>query len=485
MTLITVQQPIFILSKTGSNLDKNNIIFTIKKLIKEFWDKFEYLFHEPQKTGRPKTYSKKELLGLTIACHEREIRTCRKIEKAVKNNDESLNYILNNKKPSKSTISKFKNENELLISEFFYFTVKKGQELNLISNEVIGIDGTFLKANAGINNRASRKEIKLLEKTIQTLDFKNQKNSLQKDLKNYFENKIKTSEISKILKKLNNPAKKLLEQSTISKKNKKHILDFLKEIQTYHSSKTNYDINLRDPECRFMNDKKGVYGYNYNYQVATDSKNQMIIYNTVNIQNNDYGQLINMIESSIMSLETKPEFFTADNGYYTDKALEYCFKHDIKIIIPDRTEAERRSDKPKKKYAKCKFIENRVENYFICPEGEKLSFKNYRKINGRLHKIYSTTKCKQCPKLKKCTSSRVKEITEVADPYKEKLKDDYFSDYGQKIYKKRAPITESIFGVLKTGRNYNGLKRLGKRKCIVDLNIEATVHNIKIIHKKK
>lgn len=149
-------------------------------------------FTNLKKTGRSKTYSKKELLGLTIACHEREIKTCRKIEKAVKNNDESLNYILNNKKPSKSTISKFKNENELLISEFFYFTVKKGQELNLISNEVIGIDGTFLKANAGINNRSSRKEIKLLEKTIQTLDFKNQKN--------YFENKIKTSEISKILK---------------------------------------------------------------------------------------------------------------------------------------------------------------------------------------------------------------------------------------------------------------------------------------------
>ena len=92
------------------------------------------------------------------------------------------------KNPSKSTISKFKNENEeleehlgtiansgsfkfkneneLLISEFFYFTVKKGQELNLISNKVIGIDGTFLKANAEINNRASQKEINLLEKTI-------------------------------------------------------------------------------------------------------------------------------------------------------------------------------------------------------------------------------------------------------------------------------------------------------------------------------
>ncbi len=32
-----------------------------------------------------------------------------------------------------------------------------------------------------------------------------------------------------------------------------------------------------------MNDKKGIYGYNYNYKVATDFKNQMIIYNTANI----------------------------------------------------------------------------------------------------------------------------------------------------------------------------------------------------------
>lgn len=49
-----------------------------------------------------------------------------------------------------------------------------------------------------------------------------------------------------------------------------------------------------------------------------------------------------MNESSIMSLETKPEFFTVDNGYYTDNELDYCFKHDIKIIIPYRTESEKK-----------------------------------------------------------------------------------------------------------------------------------------------
>ena len=37
---------------------------------------------------------------------------------------------------------------------------------------------------------------------------------------------------------------------------------------------------------------------------------------------------------------------------------------------------------------------------------------------------------------------------------------------GKKL-QKRAPITESIFGVLKTGRNYNSLKRLEKQKGII------------------
>lgn len=54
----------------------------------------------------------------------------------------------------------------------------------------------------------------------------------------------------------------------------------------------------------------------------------------------------------------------------------------------------------------------------------KLPYKNKRKINNRLHNIYSTNECKKCPKLKKCTSNRIREITEIADPYKQKLKDD-------------------------------------------------------------
>ena len=70
------------------------------------------------------------------------------------------------KKPSKSTISKFKNDYELMIVEFFYFIVNIGLQPDLIGNEIIGIDGTFIQANAGINNRASRKELDFIGKNI-------------------------------------------------------------------------------------------------------------------------------------------------------------------------------------------------------------------------------------------------------------------------------------------------------------------------------
>ena len=183
MSISCVKQTTFILNQSGANLNPNHIIFTIKDLIDDFFNRFEFLFHKPSTRGRPKTYTNKELLGFTIACDEREITTCRKMEKALKNNDESLNFILNNKKPSKSTIAKFKIENELLINEFFFYTVLIGQEENLIDGEVIGIDGTFLKANAGINNRANRKELKYLKKLLQNITT-----DQQNEIKKYFKN---------------------------------------------------------------------------------------------------------------------------------------------------------------------------------------------------------------------------------------------------------------------------------------------------------
>ena len=48
-------------------------------------------------------------------------------------------------------------------------------------------------------------------------------------------------------------------------------------------------------------------------------------------------------------------------------------------------------------YAKSKFVYEWKTDSFICPMGEHLHYKNDRKLNGELMRVYSTNKCKTCP----------------------------------------------------------------------------------------
>ncbi len=476
------KQTVFTFTELGSNLDPNHIVFTVEKLVNNFFDHFGYLFHHSKSTGRPKEYKIDELLGFYTITTLRGVTSSRKMAKLLKNNDESLNYILNNKKPGKSTIANFKNENELLISEFFYYIVNIGNELDLIGKEIIGIDGTFIGANTSTNNCASRKELKFLYKTLKNIS----ENEIE-ELKKYFDSPKKeniTEYITKLLEKLNKPSINLLQNAIKTKKTIKNTLKFLRQIKSFHSPNTDYKISLNDPEARYMPDKKGVKGYNYNLQVATDDKYNFIVSIDLNNARNDKRELINMVESSIMSLGSKPKFFVADNGYYEDQALHYCISHEINIIIPDQTEAQRTNDKISTKvFPKRDFTHDRINDFFMCPLGNILTYQSKRKMNGKIWNVYSTDDCLYCDFKDFCTPKKKREILEIIDPSKQYLKDIYYSDKGQEIYKRRGPVTESQFGLLKHVRNFPGLKRKGTKKSRIDLLLEGISNNIKIIHK--
>ena len=67
--------------------------------------------------------------------------SCRGLVDWINNNEESVNYILNDKKPKKSIIHLFLQENTLLINEFFHYTVILGINLGLIDGECVAVDG--------------------------------------------------------------------------------------------------------------------------------------------------------------------------------------------------------------------------------------------------------------------------------------------------------------------------------------------------------
>ena len=143
----------FVLNVPGKNLDHDNPVFMVEQVINSFLSENSFLLpNEETKLGRRKTYKTGELLGFIVWGVLNGITSCRGLENWLKNNDETCNYILNNKKPSKSTIARFHNTNMFLIEELFRYTVSLGIKFDLIGLEHIAIEAEVNKQTEELEN---------------------------------------------------------------------------------------------------------------------------------------------------------------------------------------------------------------------------------------------------------------------------------------------------------------------------------------------
>ena len=233
-----------------------------------------------------------------------------------------------------------------------------------------------------------------------------------------------------------------------------------------------------------MPNKSKVMGLNYNYQVATADKYGFIVAHKLVNDATDHHQLILMTRYVRMNLGRHANCYTLDNGYLTNKAVEYFFSENINAIMPDRDQSSKYKTKNKdKKFAKFNFRYKWDNDTYTCPNNKILEYQNNWKINGELYKVYSTNECKICKNLKECTKSRKGEIFDLVHPLRIKMRESYNSDFGRQIYKKRFHTGEVNFAILKNSRKFQGIERIGIKKAETELALEVIAHNIKIIHK--
>ena len=194
MTLVydnsTCEQTIFTYVFSGQNLNNDNIVFTIKKLVSIFKRDFPLLFKDDFKNQRmPKEYYLDELLGFVVYEVYNSQFSCIKLANWINNNDKSVNYILNDKKPKKSIIHLFLQENTFLINVFFHYTVISRINLGLIDGECV-VDGSPVKAHPHNFPLIKIEEIKFLQNLIFDYGRNWSKNSiLHKIHRNHNENK--------------------------------------------------------------------------------------------------------------------------------------------------------------------------------------------------------------------------------------------------------------------------------------------------------
>lgn len=497
-------QTCFILKEVGSNLDKNHIVFTVKILFEIFKEIRPELFKKDKKTrtGPKRTYKTDEMLPFISFGHIMEITSCRKLENWWKNNDESCQFLLNCKKPSKTTINDFTNNKMYLIDEFDKFLMEFGIKTGLIEGNLIYADGTVLKGYCNPHNKMYPDQIKYLKKFIlkHYKEFKNNTGDLWIKLHEFFYNDKYQDELKDLYKKLkktiNSIGIHLLKLSLKDHKSLKRVLKRIKEMEANISGKNS--ISTVDPETRHMDDKKRISGLNYNYQQAIDDKCGMIVTHYITQHPNDQLESIEIVNRLQRILNKKEFTLVVDHGYWHIKTLHRVHRTPTKLIIPNRTEAMRRNAKQREKneirfdernakkqrFKKYNFKYLPKEDAYLCPAGIKLTRKDNSITKKGIKKRYNAKECEKCRYLAKCSKKEYRrEITDTFDPILDKIKKEYYTEYGQTAYSGRGSHAEGGFAILLESRNFRGIKTKGVKKANNEMTRTTITHNIKKIHK--
>ena len=244
-------------------------------------------------------------------------------------------------------------------------------------------------------------------------------------------------------------------------------------------------ISTTDADARALLVQGQVVEVSYNIQAAVDSKHNLVVA-THTINRNDKNAL------AAIALEVKEnlalETFTVlvDKGYHNGRELHTCQQNNITTIVavPEQGKSNENGTQPE--YLVSKFIYNKENNSYTCPEGKTLTTTgSWHKKTGRTEESgynfqkYRTPACKTCLVKGLCTSrngGREIDRSQYADAVEENHQ--RYKDNPQ-LYRKRQEINEHIFGTIKRKWGYNYTDLVGLEKVNGEHSLIMLVYNIK------
>ena len=412
--------------------------------------------------GRP-NFRLEVFLKLYLYGYLNGVRSSRRLEKECFRNIE-VQWLLEAIYPNYHSIADFRKDNPKALKQLFKLFVSFLKDAELIAGDTIAIDGTKSRAH---NSKKANYNQKKIDKHKEYIQAKSQEYLDQLDQNDIQENPVAIKNIQQKIERL--------------KQNK--IKYELLEEELKNSREP--QISTTDADARTLLVQGQVVEVSYNIQAAVDSKHNLVVA-THTINRNDKNAL------TAIALEVKEnlalETFTVlvDKGYHNGRELHTCQQNNITTIVavPEQGKSNENGTQPE--YLVSKFIYNKENNSYTCPEGKTLTTTgSWHKKTGRTEESgynfqkYRTPACKTCLVKDLCTSrkgGRELDRSQYADAVEENHH--RYKDNPQ-LYRKRQEINEHIFGTIKRKWGYNYTDLVGLEKVNGEHSLIMLVYNIK------
>jgi transposase len=411
---------------------------------------FTHARHAPE--GRP-PYHPGDLLKLYIYGYLNRLRSSRSLERECKRNLE-LMWLLNELTPDHNTIANFRRDNPQAIKLVFRKMVTLCKRLDLIGGKVIATDGTKLRAQNSKKNNYNQKKIdehlayieNKLHEYLDALDVADTAETigLDPDL-----NKEKIREKITRLNARKQQYKKLEQQ----------LLETGQE-----------QISTTDPDSRKLPIRQQILEVCYNIQTSVDDKHNLPIdFKTTN--NNDTHALANMAVRAKAILGNTEFIELADKGYHTGEEIRKCHEAGIETLVAiPKTPVS--SQAPDPAYNQDQFHYDKENDYYLCPQGQKLtSSGTWYQHHPYKTKQYKTKSCKGCPVKVQCTKSKKERVIERSENIEATQRNKQAIENNKELYKRRQEIVEHPFGTIKRQWGFDYTLMKGKKKVDGDVGL--------------
>ena len=405
----------------------------------------------PKETGR-KPYHPGDLLKLYLYGYLNKVMSSRRLETECHRNIEVM-WLLKRLRPDFKTIANFRKDNGSAITNASRAFIQFCREANLLTGQLVAIDGSKFQASASIKQAINRKQLardrteveQHIERYLARLDEADDQDNgdgLQRD------------RVQQTLAKLRAKAQRLSAREQI-----------MNDANVNQHCETEADARLlRSPG------RGNVLGYNV--QTAVEAQTGLIVHHEVTNESGDLRMLQPMAVQTKKVLDAQDLQVVADAGYSNGEHLDRCEQEGITATAPRR----KIPSKYKQMYQKADFTYDPSNDHYVCPAGEILRRAGFDK--SRNHYLYKRKGCNECHLQARCTTANTRTLT------RHKYEQAYARSEARlqanpDLMKVRMSIVERPFAVLKETMGLRRFQCRGIAKARAEMSIAVLAFNLR------
>jgi transposase len=411
---------------------------------------------EPQATGRP-AYHPATLLKIYVYGYLNRVQSSRRLERECQRNVE-LVWLTGRLMPDFKTIADFRKDNGEAIRKVCRAFVLLCRRLDLLGDASVAIDGSKFKAvNARDRNFTEGK----MKRRLEQIDESIARYLSQLDTADRQGPTVPEAKTTRLKEKI----------ATLREE-----IERLNALNALMMASEDKQISLTDPDARSMATSgrgSGIVGYNV--QSAVDTTHHLIVAHEVTNVGSDRSQLSNIAEQARTEIGAETLDVVADRGYYESKEILACETAGITVTLPKPMTS---GAKAAGRFGKQDFVYVAKDDVYLCPAGERLTYRYTNEEEGKTLHRYWTTACQTCALKAKCTTGEQRRISRweheaVLETVQDRL------DRNPDKMRVRRQTVEHPFGTIKAWMGATHFQMRTLPKVATEMALHVLAYNMK------